>query len=65
VGRNRESSFLIKANPNSTFDILLRRAEREGRVGGKFRCEICGMSFRSEQEAFSCCEVLRKKQVQR
>ncbi len=65
MARNRESSFLIKANPNSTFDILLKRAEREGRVGGKFRCEICGMSFKSQHEAVACCEVLRKKQVQR
>lgn len=60
--RNREnSSFLIKASPNSTFDILFRRAEKEGRIGGKHRCEICGMSHQSPSEAKSCCEKLKAK----
>lgn len=55
------SSFLIKASPNSTFDILLRKAEQEGRIGGKHKCAICGMAHQSSSEAASCCEKLKEK----
>ncbi|MBN1825306.1 MAG: hypothetical protein JW958_03495 [Candidatus Eisenbacteria bacterium] len=54
--------FLIKASPNSTFDILLKKAEQEGRLGGKHRCAICGMSHQSKQEATECCAKLRDRQ---
>lgn len=60
--RNRESSsFLIKASPNSTFDILFKKAEKEGRVGGKHKCEICGMTHMSLDEALGCCAKLQEK----
>jgi len=60
---NREvSPVLIKASPNSTFDILLQRAQKEGRIGGKHRCGVCGMTHQSEGEALACCAKLRDKQ---
>ena len=59
--RRNGEPFLIKASPNSTFDILLRRAEQDGRIGGKFRCEICGMTHMDQTDAKTCCEKLRAK----
>ena len=60
-----ENPFLIKASPNSTFDILLKKAEQEGRLGGKHRCKICGMSYKTQQEATECCAKLRDRQQSR
>ena len=57
--KRNENPFLIKASPNSTFDILLKKAEQEGRLGGKYRCSICGMSYKTVQEAKECCAKLR------
>jgi len=63
VRRSREgSSCLVKASANTTFDILFKKAEKEGRVGGKYRCRICGMSHRNEQDAVGCCEKLIERQ---
>lgn len=60
--RNRESSsVLIKASPNSTFDILLQKAQKEGRIGGTHRCAVCGMTHQTEGEAFTCCAKLRER----
>ena len=62
--RTRDSSsFLIKASPNSTFDILLRKAEKEGRIGGKHKCAICGMTHQTTSEAMTCCEKLKEKSL--
>ncbi len=59
--RSQEQSILLKATTNSTFDILLRKAEQEGRIGGKHRCGICGMSYHTLPEAKVCCASLRNK----
>lgn len=59
--KSQEQSILLKATTNSTFDILLKKAEQEGRVGGKHRCGICGMLFHSTGDAKMCCESLRNK----
>jgi hypothetical protein len=40
--------------------MLLKRAEREGRVGGKFRCSICGMRYKREREATDCCKSIMR-----
>ena len=59
--KGQEQSILLKATTNSTFDILLKKAEQEGRIGGKHRCGICGMLYHSLVESKSCCESLRNK----
>lgn len=47
---------LIKDQPSATYEMLLKKAEREGRIGGKYRCPVCGMRYRREREASQCCE---------
>ena len=51
-----EEDILIKKDrTSSTYDILLEKAVKEGRVGGKYRCPVCGMHFKVEREASACC----------
>ena len=53
---SRDDGILIKKDgTSSTYDLLLKKALREGRVGGKFRCPVCGMRFKYEKEASACC----------
>jgi hypothetical protein len=53
---SRDDGILIKKDgTSSTYDLLLKKALREGRVGGKFRCPVCGMRFKNEKEASGCC----------
>lgn len=47
--------FLRKDSTSTTYELLLRRAREEGRVGGKSTCQVCGMKYNGEQEALDCC----------
>ena len=38
------------------FVQLLRRAEKDGRLG-PFECRLCGMKFQTRDEAAECCRV--------
>jgi len=52
-----EGGVLLKREATaSTYDLLLRRAREEGRVGGKHSCPVCGMRFHREEEALECCK---------
>lgn len=46
---------LEKEPSDSTFQLLLQTAIAEGRIGGKFRCFVCGMRYHSQKEADLCC----------
>jgi len=51
-----DDDILIKKDrTSSTYDILLKKAIKEGRVGGKYRCPVCGMRYKAEREASACC----------
>lgn len=54
--REEEGTILQKDRPNSTYELLLRKAVEEGRIGGDYRCQVCGMRYKSPQDATSCCE---------
>jgi hypothetical protein len=54
--REEDGSILEKDRANSTYDLLLRKAVEEGRIGGSHRCRVCGMRYKSEDEASTCCE---------
>ncbi|MFH1312144.1 MAG: hypothetical protein ABIJ00_02855 [Candidatus Eisenbacteria bacterium] len=56
MGYRDEKEVLVKDQPSATYEMLLKKAEREGRIGGKFRCSVCGMKFRREREASQCCK---------
>jgi hypothetical protein len=54
--RDDESAILQKDRANSTYELLLKRAVEEGRIGGPSRCRVCGMRYKSEADALACCE---------
>jgi len=37
---------------------LLAKAEKEGRIDGRYRCPVCGMRFMTYDEADACCKLL-------
>jgi hypothetical protein len=55
-----DKQILVKDQPSATYDMLLKKAEREGRIGGKFRCPICGMRYKREREANGCCKGMMR-----
>ena len=62
--REEDGTILQKDRPNSTYELLLRKAVSEGRVGGGHRCQVCGMRYNSREEAADCCEkVLQLNRV--
>jgi hypothetical protein len=56
----KNEEVLVKDQSSATFDMLLKKAEQEGRIGGKFRCPVCGMRFRREKEASECCRGISR-----
>jgi len=56
-----DSSVLIKAKSSTTYNLLLKKAEKEGRISGAHRCPICGMKFHTSREAEVCCEKVRER----
>ena len=54
--REEEGSVLQKDRPNSTYELLLKKAVSEGRIGGDHRCQVCGMRYNNPEDANSCCE---------
>jgi len=54
--REDGGGVLQKDRPNSTYELLLRKAVEEGRIGGDFRCQVCGMRYKAAHDASSCCE---------
>ena len=52
--------ILVKDHPSATYEMLLKKAEREGRIGGKYRCPVCGMRFKREREASDCCRGISR-----
>lgn len=54
--RNEDGTILQKDRSNSTYDLLLRKAVEDGRIGGSCRCRVCGMRYNDSEEAAACCE---------
>lgn len=54
--RDEESAVLQKDRANSTYELLLKKAVEEGRIGGPSRCRVCGMRYKNEADALACCE---------
>jgi len=49
---------LVKEKPFVKYDQLIARAEREGRINGRFRCLVCGMRYNDKDDAEDCCRVV-------
>lgn len=37
---------------------LLAKAEKEGRIDGRYACPVCGMRYMVWDEADTCCKLL-------
>jgi rubrerythrin len=55
-----KDEVLVRDHPSATFEMLLQKAEREGRIGGKYQCPVCGMKFKKEKEASNCCKGIMR-----
>jgi len=51
-----ECDGLIKDRRDRSFETMIQQAVAEGRIGGQFSCQICGMKYKSQAEAQECCE---------
>ena len=49
---------LVKEKPFVKYDQLIEKAEREGRIAGRFRCLVCGMRYKEKDDADECCKVV-------
>jgi len=54
----KEASILQKEKNYVKFHRLLAKAEAEGRLGGKYKCPVCGMSYLTAKDADDCCRII-------
>ena len=57
MAKPEEAGILKREKRYVKFMQLLRKAENDGRIDGKYTCSLCGMLFQSEEEAQGCCKV--------
>jgi hypothetical protein len=55
-----KDQVLVRDHPSATYELLLEKAEREGRIGGKHQCPVCGMKYKKEREASDCCKGIAR-----
>lgn len=56
MNRDEDGIALQKDRPNSTYELLIKKAVSEGRIGGDHRCQVCGMRYNNTDDAVTCCE---------
>ena len=56
-----DNSILVKGTSSTTYNILIKKAEKEGRLTGRHKCPICGMRSHTSREAEICCEKVRER----
>lgn len=54
---SHETAILEKSKNYVKFYRLLRKAEEDGRLDGKYRCPVCGMRYLSATDADECCRI--------
>lgn len=60
MGYKDGDQVLVRDQPSATFEMLLKKAEQDGRLTGKHRCPVCGMRYKREKEASTCCYGIAK-----
>lgn len=58
MGKQEQSGVLVRDKEYVRFTQLLKKAEREGRLDGKYKCPLCGMRYNTESEAEECCRIV-------
>ena len=54
----QKDAALVKEKPFVKYDQLILRAEREGRINGRYRCIVCGMRYLEKDGAEDCCKAV-------
>lgn len=57
MGKQERMGVLVKDREYVKYVQLLKKAEAEGRLDGKYTCPLCGMRYKSQAEAEECCRV--------
>lgn len=53
---NGEDTLVFEHDENYVrFSKLLAKAAVEGRIDGKYRCQVCGMRYNNDAESANCC----------
>jgi len=53
-----DQDILIRDKSYVKFERLLSKAESEGRIGGNYKCLMCGMRYMTKHEAEECCKIM-------
>ena len=53
-----DDTSLVKDKHFVRYEQLIRKAEKEGRITGTFRCLVCGMRYNDKDEAEDCCRIV-------
>lgn len=56
MGKPEKASLLSRDKEYVRYMQLLRRAEADGRLDGKYPCKLCGMKYHTKQKAADCCK---------
>ncbi len=56
MGKPEKANLLSRDREYVRYLQLLRRAEADGRLDGKYPCKLCGMKYHTKQQADECCK---------
>jgi len=55
MGKEKAAGLLLRDKEYVRYVQLLKKAESEGRLDGRYTCSLCGMKYQSAEEAEACC----------
>jgi hypothetical protein len=56
MGKPEKAALLSRDKEYVRYLQLLKRAEADGRLDGKYQCKLCGMKYHTQQQASDCCK---------
>jgi hypothetical protein len=56
MGKPEKANLLARDREYVKYLQLLKRAELDGRLDGKYPCKLCGMKYHTKQQAGECCK---------
>ena len=57
MGKPEKAHLLSRDREYVKYMQLLKRAEADGRLDGKYPCRLCGMKYHTKQQADVCCKI--------
>jgi len=53
----KDDNVLKKTKRYVKYHQLLTKAREDGRIGGEFKCPVCGMRYHTSDKADNCCRI--------